>query len=118
MKEGPRHKKNAPTVIILTGPVQRGKSSLLADLACLLREKGLKISGIIANGLWENGARSGFDLIDLADDSVTPLSRRVSNGESNNGIPYIFHDAGLAAGMKALAAERCTGADFVMVDEV
>lgn len=111
-------KRGKPEVIILTGPVQSGKSSLLADLVSLLRGKRLKISGIIAKGLWESGARSGFDLIDLADGSITPLSRRVLDGKTVNGIPYVFYDSGLAAGMKALAAERCAGADFVLVDEV
>jgi nucleoside-triphosphatase THEP1 len=118
MTEEHLHKRKAPSVIILAGPVQSGKSSLLTDLACILREKGLKISGIIARGLLENGARSGFDIIDLADGSITPLSRRVPDGKTSNGIPYVFYDSGLAAGMKALSAERCSGADFVMVDEV
>jgi nucleoside-triphosphatase THEP1 len=110
--------KGKAPMIILTGPVHSGKSSLLAALVGLLRREPLKVYGIIAEGLWENGMRSGFDLIDLADGSKTPLSRRVSDNEMNNGIPYVFHDTGVAAGIKALSPERCIGADFVFVDEL
>jgi nucleoside-triphosphatase THEP1 len=110
--------KGKAPVIILTGPVHSGKSSLLAALVGLLRKEHFKVSGIIAEGLWENGMRSGFDLIDLADGSITPLARRVSVNEMNNGIPFVFHDTGVAAGIKAVSQEQCIGADFVIIDEL
>jgi len=105
-------------VIILSGPGQSGKTTLLSALVCLLREEGVKVAGILAEGLWENGVRSGFNLIDLFDDSSVSLSRRIPDNDLCNGIPFEFYEAGLAAGMRALSLERCAGADVVIVDEV
>mgnify|MGYP001286157443 CR=1 FL=1 len=105
-------------VIILSGPGQSGKTTLLSALVCRLREEGVKVAGILAEGLWENGVRSGFNLIDLFDNSSVSLSRRIPDNDLCNGIPFEFYEAGLAAGMRALSLERCAGADVVIVDEV
>jgi len=105
-------------VIILSGPGQSGKTTLLSALVCRLREEGVKVAGILAEGLWENGVRSGFNLIDLSDNSSVSLSRRIPDNDLRNGIPFDFYEAGLSAGMKALSPTRCAGADVVILDEV
>ncbi|RQW89417.1 MAG: DUF2478 domain-containing protein [Geobacter sp.] len=107
-----------PSVVILSGDGQSGKTTLLSALVELLRREEVKVAGILAEGLWENGVRSGFNLIDLSDNSSVPLSRRIPDNDLRNGIPFEFYETGLAAGIKALSPERCTDADVVIVDEV
>ncbi len=107
-----------PRVIILTGPCQSGKSTLLSALASLLRAKGMKVAGIIAVGLWQDNRRAGFDLIDLADGRATPLCRRTTDDGLIDGVPFGFVNAGLEAGFEALSIERCAEVDFVFIDEV
>jgi nucleoside-triphosphatase THEP1 len=108
----------APSVIIVSGHCQSGKTTLLSALVYVLRREDVKVAGILAEGLWENGVRSGFNLIDLFDNSSVSLSRRIPDNDPRNGIPFDFYEAGLAAGMKALSPTRCAGADVVIVDEV
>lgn len=105
-------------VIIVTGPCQAGKSTVLSVLASLLRSRGMKIAGFIARGLWYGGRRAGFDLVDLADGRTVPLCRRTAYDELIDGIPYDFVDSGIEAGLKALSVSRCAGAHFIFVDEV
>jgi nucleoside-triphosphatase THEP1 len=107
-----------PSAVFLSGPGQSGKTTLLSALVCRLREEGVKVAGILAEGLWEKGVRSGFNLIDLSDNSSVPLSRRIPDIDPRNGTPFNFFEAGLSAGLKALSLERCAGADVVIVDEV
>jgi nucleoside-triphosphatase len=107
-----------PQVIILAGPNQSGKSTILSALAGLLRAKGCKLAGILAYGLWRDNVRIGFDIVDLSDERVAPLCRRTRKDEIISGIPFRFLDAGVATGMKALSVESCAGADIVIVDEV
>lgn len=107
-----------PYVVILSGEGQSGKTTLLAALVALLRREGVKVSGILAEGLWKNGVRSGFNLIDLSDNSLIPLARRIPDNDLHTGIPFDFFETGLAAGMKALSPESCADADVVIVDEV
>lgn len=107
-----------PSVVILSGNGQSGKTTLLSALVELLKREELKVAGILAEGLWENGVRSGFNLIDLSDNSSVSLSRRIPDNDLRNGIPFDFYEAGLVAGMNALSPTRCAGTDVVIIDEV
>jgi nucleoside-triphosphatase THEP1 len=104
-------------VYIIAGGHGAGKSSLAAALARLLRESGLKPAGILAEGSWENGVRSGFALVDLSSGRKIPLCRRGAGGDTRAG-EFGFFEEGLAAGRAALAADKAAGAAAVFLDEV
>lgn len=107
-----------PPVFVITGVHGGGKSELVAELARLLRADGLKPGGICAAGLWENGVRAGFDLVDLASGKRVPLCRRGAAGTGVTAGEFGFYQDGLAAGETALSAESAAGADVVFVDEI
>ncbi len=112
--------------IIITGPVQSGKSSLAWALVKKLGQASIPMAGFIAKGLWENNRRCGFDLFDLRTQQMTPLAKR--NKEKNsptsdtsvvsNGVPYTFFKEGIKAGQRALEAKNCRQAKIIMVDEM
>ncbi len=52
-------------VFILTGAQGEGKTTRLKELIGKLRSSGLSLYGFYANGYWENGQRSRFDLVDV-----------------------------------------------------
>lgn len=106
------------SVIILTGECRSGKSTLLFALLRSLRRERFKVAGIIAEGLWENGMRSGFNLLDLQSGALTPLCRRVTEDGPRRTTPYVFFEEGMAAGERALSIRQCAGADLVIVDEI
>jgi len=107
-----------PSVVILTGSLHSGKSTLLLALLYYLRGEGLKVAGIIAEGLWEKGVRSGFNLLDITDNELTPLCRRAPGNGPAASTPYFFSGEGMAAGRRALSPERCSPADVIIIDEV
>ena len=107
-----------PPVFVITGVHGGGKSEMLAELARLLRAAGRKPGGICAAGLWENGERSGFDLVDLASEKRVPLCRRGVTGTGVNAGEFGFYPEGLAAGAAALSAGSAAGADLIFVDEI
>ncbi|HOI15097.1 MAG TPA: nucleoside-triphosphatase [Geobacteraceae bacterium] len=107
-----------PSVIILTGPLRSGKSTLLLALLYYLRRERLTVAGIIAEGLWEKGVRSGFNLLDVAENVIIPLCRRADENGPRAATPYVFSREGMAAGRRALSVERCAAADVVFIDEV
>ncbi|MEI7527571.1 MAG: nucleoside-triphosphatase [Elusimicrobiota bacterium] len=109
-------KAEGPRVFIITGGHGAGKSELVLALAVLLRRAGRRPGGICSTGLWENGRRSGFDVLDLASGARQPLCRRGPGGGVRAG-EFGFFNEGLAAGLKALSAESLAGADAVFVDE-
>ena len=102
---------------MISGPAHSGKTSLVASLLQPLCLNGWHVSGILAEGHWRAGRRSGFTLIDLGTGRRTPLADRVDTAHSG-AFPYVFDPQGLAAGRHALAAACCAHVDLVVVDEV
>ena len=107
-----------PPVFIITGPHGGGKSELVAKLAGLLRAGGKKPAGIFAAGLWENGVRTGFDLIDLASEKRVPLCRRGVSDVKVSAGEFGFYQEGLSAGYAALSPAVLKRADVIFIDEV
>ena len=106
-----------PPVFIITGSHGSGKSEMVMKLAELLRAAGKTPGGISAAGFWENGLRSGFDLVNLSTGGGVPLCRRGPGGSIRAG-EFRFFDEGLAAGLSALSSAGLADADIVFVDEV
>jgi len=104
-------------IILVKGNTQFGKSSLIERLIPVLKQRELKLAGILAKGLWESNTRSGFILIDLKYGKSVPLARRVKNS-GRNTVPFEFFPSGIKAGRRALSVESCAGADIIVVDEV
>ncbi len=104
--------------IIITGGRQSGKSTLAARLVQFLNSRGVTLSGILAIGLWQDNQRQGFDLVDLKTGVKCPLARRQTDSRGSTITPFQFFDKGIAAGARALDAERCRDTSVIMVDEV
>ncbi|MEI7482389.1 MAG: nucleoside-triphosphatase [Elusimicrobiota bacterium] len=106
-----------PPVFIITGAHGSGKSELVMKLAELLRAGCKKPGGICAVGLWENGLRSGFDVVDLFSGARVKLCRREAGGSIRAG-EFRFSEEGVASGLAALSGGAISQADVVFVDEV
>jgi len=106
-----------PRMIIVTADPQSGKSTLIEMLIPALRQQNVKVAGILAKGLWKNGIRSGFHLIDLKCNQSVPLARRIKECEASS-VSFEFFPAGIQAGQRALSKASCANADVVIVDEV
>ncbi len=104
--------------IIITGQKQSGKSTLAAQLADALKKQKIKIAGIIAQGIWENNRRVGFDLINLKTGQSFPLARRIKTPDKNAVTCFKFFKTGLDAGFFALSLDQCKDADIIFVDEI
>ena len=95
-----------------------GKSTLAAKVVEELHGRGLALGGMVARSLWNGDDRYGFDLVDLANGSVTPLARKQPAEAAQYPVPFDFFDDGVRAGRLALDPERCAACDVVFLDEV
>jgi nucleoside-triphosphatase THEP1 len=53
------------TVIVLTGAPSSGKTTTLLRVAQALKERGVKVGGIVSREIRTNNMRIGFEFIDL-----------------------------------------------------
>ena len=106
-----------PRIVLVTSPQHTGKSSLISRYIKLCRQHGIRVAGILAEGLWENNRRSGFNLVDLSSGNRVPLAVRCApHGRAQ--VSFDFFQDGIEAGQAALEVDRCATAELIIVDEV
>lgn len=81
-------------VIIVTGSVGSGKTSLIEKAASLLKTEGLSVAGLIALTLLEEGERRGYIARDLLTGEERILARTAPfNTSIRQGAFYFFEDS-------------------------
>ena len=68
------------TIIVLTGAPGVGKTSAVMRVARELKERGVKVGGIVSRGLKTNNTRLGFEFIDLTTNDRNVLASITGNG--------------------------------------
>ncbi len=109
-------KKN--NVILVTGDTGDGKSTLLAELAILFKSRNIQTGGIISPAVFENGVKSGYELINVA----TSQKKRLSQTQKEDGLVnvgrFYFFNGGISFGKAALTVANNQNSQFVFIDEI
>lgn len=113
-----RLEQRAPEVHIVTGEKGAGKSTLVAELSREFRGRGKAVGGIHAPGLWSQGRRTGFDVVDLGTGQKESLCLLEGPVEWTHLGPFRFSPEGMRFGLRALARAREQDVDLLVVDEV
>jgi nucleoside-triphosphatase len=103
------------TIIVLTGAPGVGKTTAVMRVARELKERGVKVGGIVSRELKTNNTRIGFEFIDLTTNDRNVLASVTGNGPKVG--KYFVNIAGCR-----FAAERLTSAvrnsDVIICDEI
>jgi nucleoside-triphosphatase len=103
------------TIIVLTGAPGVGKTTAVIRVARALKERGVKVGGIVSRELRINNMRIGFEFIDLTSNDRSVLASITGNGPKVG--KYFVNIAGCR-----FAAERLTNAvrnsDVIICDEI
>ena len=103
-----------PEILIVTGAVNSGKSTAMTELAASEKSKGALVSGIIARGVIENGAKVGFDVVDVVSGKCQPLARIGKPGDNCFTVgKYCFFDDGFNFARGALMSHHKNGVAFL-----
>lgn len=112
-----RDKQGGKKVFIVTGTIGEGKTAWLARLAGLLKEKGVRVGGILALRIVEEDRTTGYDISDISTGVRTPFLRHT--GSEDMGVErFTVYDAGYNAGKSVLHPEANSDKDVVIIDEV
>jgi nucleoside-triphosphatase len=103
------------TIIVLTGAPGVGMTTAVIRVARELKERGLKVGGIVSRELRTNNMRVGFEFIDLTTNDRSVLASITGNGPRLG--KYFVNVAGCR-----FAAERLTNAirnsEVIVCDEI
>jgi nucleoside-triphosphatase THEP1 len=103
-------------VFVVTGNIGEGKTAWLAKLAGLLRERGIRVGGILALRIVEDGVTTGYDISDIGTGKRFPFLR--NTGSEMMGVErFTMDDAGFMAGLAALDPATNRNKQVVIIDE-
>ncbi|NIM57696.1 MAG: DUF2478 domain-containing protein [Candidatus Aminicenantes bacterium] len=103
-------------IIILTGPVHSGKTTLLRKVVQELKKQKYRVDGFLSEAVWKKEETVGYDLFDLKTERSIPFIRKAGEKEWQKIGPYFFIPEGLAEAEKIIL--RGKKADILVVDEV
>ncbi len=104
-------------LILITGAIHAGKTSLLRDVLPLLHKEGIQTAGFICNAIFEKGKRQGYDILDTYAGRCVALGRTSVKSEIQIGSYYISPE-GLQYGYSLLQNEMIEGKDIIIIDEI
>ncbi len=111
-----REQQGVRKVFVVTGTIGEGKTAWLAKLAGLLKEKGVRVGGILALRIVEEDRTTGYDVSDIGSGARTPFLRHT--GSEDMGVErFTVYDAGYDAGKSALHPEANHDKDVIIIDE-
>lgn len=109
--------KAQPTrIYVLTGNVHTGKTTILRSLCTTLKDKGIRLNGILSLSLYSGSDVRGYDGFDLAGESLFPLARTRTNAGHLHVGRFHFFPEGQKKACQAIL--RSGSFDLTVVDEM
>jgi nucleoside-triphosphatase THEP1 len=108
--------------IIISGPINSGKTTYLHRLIAYYERKGASVGGVTAEARYASGRKSGYDICDIASGQQTALVRSNSgstpppDGAAQAVGRFILLDSGLEFSRKVL--EAGLGCEVLCLDEI
>jgi nucleoside-triphosphatase THEP1 len=103
-------------ILVLTGPVHSGKTTLLRKLIPGLKEQKIAVDGYLSIAVFKDGELVGYDLFDLKKEKAWPFLRKEGEAHWEKAGPYFFIPQALEKAKKKILHRRSKG--FLVVDEV
>lgn len=112
-------------LILLSGPIGVGKTSLCLRLVDAARLRGLGVFGALTPAVMQEGVKVGIQAVDLGTGEMRPMARVVQQDDEFKGTrvgPYAFDDRTLdwvvALCTQALADAETVPGSLIFVDEI
>jgi len=105
-------------IIIITGNIGQGKTTLLKEIVDLLKQKEIRTGGIISPRIFNDNILIGYNLIDAGNNDQTLFSRTSGDESMIRAGKYYFYNEGFEFGKRALAIENNKESQVIVIDEV
>jgi nucleoside-triphosphatase THEP1 len=110
--------KKKSNVVIITGEIGSGKTSMISGISARLKESGILAGGIIAPAVFEGDQKTGYKIIDISNSVEMQLSQTSEMDGMARVGKYFFNSGAITFGREALSVERNQDSQIVLIDEV
>jgi nucleoside-triphosphatase THEP1 len=107
-----------PQIIIITGEVHEGKTTFAKKIIANLIDQKIRLAGFLSLARFENGNRTGFDLIDLETNNAIELCSLKKKEGSQNFGKYYFNNAAIKKGLDILNPDKLNDKQLIVIDEI
>lgn len=106
------------SIFLITGEIQGGKTSYLAELIEVLRKRNLFVEGFRAPGSFESGKRSGFKLKNITSAAELAMASTKETAAWIKFRRFWFNPDAFIQGLEWIRASLQTEPDVIVIDEV
>lgn len=106
---------NVMVILLVTGEPRIGKTTAVLRVAQILKEKGVKVGGIISREITDNNVRTGFEFVDLSTNQKAMLSS--TTGEGPRMGKYFVDLEGCRFAVRVLI-QAIKDSDVIICDEL
>ena len=110
--------EQAPSIFLVTGSVQGGKTTFLIELVELLKKRGLSIGGFLAKGSFDKGERSAFVLHNIEDGTEVAMASAHETAKWIKYRRFWFNPDAFIEGMEWTRRCLIQKPDVLVIDEV
>jgi nucleoside-triphosphatase len=103
-------------LLILSGPVHSGKTTLLKKIITELKKGEYYIDGFLSHPVKKKKETIGYDLLDIKEEILTPFITKSGEKNWQNIGPFFFNPQGLEKAKQII--DRSIGADLLIIDEL
>jgi nucleoside-triphosphatase THEP1 len=109
---------NKPGIVIITGEIHQGKTTLAREVVSILLERNIRIAGFLSFAVIDDGIRTGYNLFDIETKELTELCSTTGHDNRLNVGQYYFNNKALTKGLKLLSADNLIGKQCIVIDEI
>jgi nucleoside-triphosphatase THEP1 len=109
---------NKPGIVIITGEVHQGKTTLAGEVVSALLERNIRIAGFLSISVFDDGIRTGYNLFDIETKELTELCSTIADNSRLNTGQYYFNNQALNKGLKSLSADNLKDKQLIVIDEI
>lgn len=110
--------KKAATLIILTGEIQQGKTTLLSRIVDELKLQNIKVRGFLSKVIIEDGKRKGYNLESVEDNQSINLCTTNKDDSRINYGKFYFNKEAFKKGAEIISNSNNSNTDLLIIDEV
>lgn len=112
----PTISRTRPSLLVLTGPTNSGKTRTLRRWLCEWEQEGLRLGGIVSDAVWNFTTKIGYDLVDVSNGTLFPVIRNTPFPRDLPLGKYHLDLAGLEEVTRVAAGAPCC--DILVIDEI
>ncbi len=111
-----KHMESRPYLAAVVGQKGVGKTAALQKLIASLEEAGYSVGGVIQPGIFEDGAKIGYNLLDPSDNSLRPFAQKREK-KAPGQMGFAFDPKGWFWAAQRIAHAK-TACNVLVVDEL